>query len=349
MRKLLRTLNLSPTNGVAMKRRHFLQFAAGAAALPVVSRVAWAQTYPTQPVRLLVGYAPGGAADILARLVGQWLSERLGQPFIVDNRPGAGSNIAAEVLVRAPADGYTLFMAASANAVNVTFSDNRGFRDVAAVAMVTQEPILLSVNPALPAKTLREFIAYAKANPGKLSMASPGNGSLPHIAGEMFKVMAGVDMIHVPYRGGAPAMTDLVSGQVQTAFMGPAASIELVRADKIRVLAVTSGTRSPALPDVPTVGEFVPGYEASQWFGVVAPKNTPPGIVDKLNKEINAGLADPKLKARLVELGGSPASGTRTSSPSASPTTLRSGALSSEQPISSRDRSSAYRAVVHVS
>ena len=282
-----------------MKRRHFLQFAAGAAALPAVSRVAWAQTYPTQPVRLLVGYAPGGAADILARLVGQWLSERLGQPFIVDNRPGAGSNIAAEVLVRAPADGYTLFMAASANAVNVTFSDNRGFRDVAAVAMVTQEPILLSVNPALPAKTLREFIAYAKANPGKLSMASPGNGSLPHIAGEMFKVMAGVDMIHVPYRGGAPAMTDLVSGQVQTAFMGPAASIELVRADKIRALAVTSSTRSPALPDVPTVGEFVPGYEASQWFGVVAPKNAPPGIVESSRRRLMLA-SRPKLKARLV-------------------------------------------------
>lgn len=292
-----------------LPRRKFLQLLAGASALPVVSRVASAQTYPAQPVRLLVGLVAGGASDILARLIGHWLSERLGQPFVIDNRPGAGGNIAAEALQRSPADGYTLFMAASANAIGVTLYDNQGFRNVVPVGMITQEPILLSVNPALPAKTLPEFIAYAKANPGKLSMASPGNGTLPHIAGEIFKVMAGVDMVHVPYRGGAPAMTDLVSGHVQVAFMGPAASIELVRAGRVRALAVTSDTRSPALPDVSTVAEVLPRYEASQWFGIVAPKDTPFNIVDKLNKEINAGLVDPKLKARLIELGGVPGGG----------------------------------------
>jgi tripartite-type tricarboxylate transporter receptor subunit TctC len=254
-------------------------------------------------VRIVVGLAAGGASDILARLVGEWLSRRLGQPVVIENRLGGGGSVGAEFVLRSPADGYTFFMAVSAQVINAQHEKINFVRDSTAVAMVGQEPIILSVNPSLPVNTLPEFIAYAKANPGKLSMASPGNGTVPHVAGELFKLMAGVDMVHIPYRGGAPALTDLMGGQVQVAFMGPTASMSFIKAGKIRALAVTSDTRAAVLPDVPTAGEFVPGYEASQWFGVVAPKSTPHDIVDKLNREINEGLADPQLKARLEDLG----------------------------------------------
>jgi tripartite-type tricarboxylate transporter receptor subunit TctC len=266
-----------------------------------------AQSYPARPVRIVVGTAPGGAADIFARLIGDWLSRQLGQPVIIENRTGAGGVVAAEMVLRSPADGYTLFLAiSSASIVNASLRDGLDFvRDSAPVAMLVQEPIILSVHPSLPAKTLPEFVAYAKANPGKLSMASPGNGTMPHIAGEMFKIGVGVDITHVPYRGAAPALADLVGGQIQAAFIGPAASIGFVRSEKIRALAVTSKTRAAVLPDVPTIGEFVPGYEASNWFGLVAPKNTDPYIIDKLNKLINEALADPQVKPRLMDLGGS--------------------------------------------
>jgi tripartite-type tricarboxylate transporter receptor subunit TctC len=291
---------------VTLARRAFLRLAAGAAALPAVPHIAQAQAYPNQPVRIVVGTAPGGAADIFARLIGDWLSKRLGQPVVVENRTGAGGIVAAEMVLRSPADGYTLFLAlSSASIINGSLRDGLNFiRDSAPVAILVQEPIILSVNPSLPPKTLPAFIAYAKANPGRLSMASPGNGTTPHIAGELFKMKAGVDMIHVPYRGGAPAMTDLAGGQVQVAFMGPAASLGFVRSGHIRALAVTTETRAAVLPDVPTIGEFVPGYEASNWFGLVAPKNTAPDIIDKLNKLINEGLADPQVRTRLVDLGG---------------------------------------------
>jgi tripartite-type tricarboxylate transporter receptor subunit TctC len=284
-------------------RRAFLHLAAGAAALPALPRIVQGQTYPTQPVRLMVGLAAGGAADILARLIGEWLSRRLGQSVIIENRPGAGGSVAAEIVLRSPADGYTLFLAASANLINTIHEKANFVRDSAPVAIIGQEPIILSVNPSLPTRTLQEFIAYAKANPGKLSMASPGNGTVPHIAGELFKLMAGVDMVHVPYRGGAPALTDLMSGQVQVAFMGPAASMSFIKSDKIRAIAVTSERRAAALAEVPAVGEVLPDYEASQWFGVVAPKSTPAEIIDRLNMEINAGLTDLQLKARLEDLG----------------------------------------------
>lgn len=291
---------------MTLARRAFLRLFGGAAALSGLPRVAQAQTYPSRPVRIVVGTAPGGAADIFARLMGDWLSKRLGQPFVIENRTGAGGVVAAEMVLRSPADGYTLFLAlSSATIVNGSLRDGLNFvRDSAPIAMLVQEPIILSVNLSLPAKTLPEFIAYAKANPGRLSMASPGNGTSPHIAGELFKMMVGIDLIHVAYRGGAPALTDLMGGQVEVAFMGPAASMELVRSGKIRALAVTSETRAAVLPDVPTVGEFVPGYEAGNWFGLVAPKNTPPDVVDKLNKLVNEGLADPQVRARLLDLGG---------------------------------------------
>jgi tripartite-type tricarboxylate transporter receptor subunit TctC len=274
--------------------------------LPILTRIARAQAYPNRLVRIVVGTAPGGAADIFARLIANWLSKQLDQPFVVENHTGAGGVVAAEMVLRSPADGYTLFLAlSSAKVVNRTLGDGLNFiQGSAPVALLVQEPIILSVNPSLPPKTLPEFIAYAKANPGKLSMASPGNGTTPHIAGELFKMMAGVDMTHIPYRGGAPALTDLAGGQVQVAFMGPAASMGLVRSGNIRALAVTSDTRAAVLPDLPTIGEFVPGYEVSNWFGLVAPKNTPPNIIDKLNKLINAGFADPQIRARLVDLGG---------------------------------------------
>ncbi len=290
-----------------LSRRRFLQLAAGAAALSAVSRIAQAQTYPTQLVRVIVPYLPGGPNDILARLMGQWLSERLGQPFVIDNRPGAGGNIGTAAVVKASPDGYTLLLVATSSAINATLYEKLNFnfiRDIAPVATIIRSPGVMLVNPSFPAKTVPEFIAYAKANPGRINMASPGNGTAPHVAGELFKMMAGVDMVHVPYRGAAPALTDLLGGQVQVMFLGSVGSIEYVRTGKLRALAVTTATRSEALPDIPTVGDFVPGYESSAWFGVGAPKGTPAEIVDKLNKEINAGLADPKMKARLADLGG---------------------------------------------
>jgi tripartite-type tricarboxylate transporter receptor subunit TctC len=281
----------------------------GAAALPAVSRIAWAQAYPSRPVRVIVGFAPGGATDIMARLVGQWLSERLGQQFVIDNRPGAGGNIAAEAVVRALADGYTLLLVGVPNAINATLYDRLNFnfiRDIAPVAGIIRGTYVMVVNPSVPTKTVSEFIAYAKANPGRISFGSAGIGSPNHVAGELFNIMAGVNLMHVPYRGIAPALNDLLGGQVQVAFAFMPSSIEFIRAGKLRALAVTTATRSEVLPDVPTVGEFVPGYEASAWYGLGAPKATPAEIVDKLNKEINAALADPKMKARLADLGGTP-------------------------------------------
>jgi tripartite-type tricarboxylate transporter receptor subunit TctC len=293
-------------------RRKFLHLAAGAIALPAVARRAGAQSYPARPVRIVVGFTPAGATDILARLIGQWLQERLGQTFIVENRPGAGSNIATDAVARSPADGYTLMLVAPANAINATLYDKLPFnfiRDIAPVAGLIRVANVMEVNPALPAKTLPEFIAYAKANAGKISYASAGTGSQQHVAGELFKMMAGVDMVHVPYRGGGPALADLMGGQMQLFFGTTASTIQLIRSGKLRALAVTTATRSPALPDVPTVAEFVPGYEASSWYGIGAPKGTPAEIVDLLNKEINAGLADPKIKARLDDMGGTPLTG----------------------------------------
>jgi len=287
-------------------RRQFLHLAAGAAALPVLSRIANAQTYPSRPVRLIVGFPAGGSAsDIVARLMGQWLSERLGQQFVVENRPGAATNIATEAVVRAPSDGYTLLFVTATNALNASLYDNLTFnfiRDIAPVAGTIRVPFVMLVNPAVPAKTLPEFIAYAKANPGKLNMASTGNGSGPHVYGELFKAMAGVNMVHVPYRSNP--FPDLLSGQVQVFFISIPPALELIRSGKLRALAVTTATRQEVLPDTPTVGEFVSGYEASAWQGIGAPKNTPAEIIDKLNKEINAGLADPKMKAQLVNAGG---------------------------------------------
>jgi tripartite-type tricarboxylate transporter receptor subunit TctC len=296
-------------------RRRFLHLAAGAAALPAVSRVARAQAYPTRPVRLIVGYAPGGPQDILARLTGQWLSERLGQPFVIENRPGAGANIATEAVVRAPADGYTLLTVGPAHLVNTTLYDKLSFNfihDITPVASMTLSPSVLEVHPSVPAKTVPEFIAYAKSNPGKVNMASAGNGTVQHIGGELFKMMTGVNMVHVPYRGSGPALADLLGGQVQVMFDTMASSIEYIKAGNLRALAVTTAMRSNALPDLPTVGDFVPGYEASAVNGIGAPRGTPIEIVDKLNKEINAGLANPRLKAKLADLGaivltGSPA------------------------------------------
>jgi len=290
-------------------RRRILQLAAGMALVPIVSRVAAAQAYPSRPARILVGAAPGGAFDLLARLMGPRLSARLGQPFIIENRPGAGSNIAAEAVVNAPADGYTLLLVSSVNAINATLYDKLNFnfiRDIAPVASIARQPQIMLVNPSFPAKTVPEFIAYAKANPGKISMASAGNGTGPHLSGELFKMMAGVDMVHVPYRGGAPALTDLIGGQVQVMFIGPIEVLEHIKAGRLRALAVTAARRLDVLPDLPTVNDFVPGYETSSWFGIGAPRNTPTEIVERLNKEVNAGLADPKLKDRIFDLGGSP-------------------------------------------
>src|SRR5262245_17800588 len=290
-----------------LPRRKFLHLAAGAAALPAVARVAWAQTYPTRPVRLIVGFAAGGPGDMVARLIAQWLSERLGQPFVVENRTGAATNIATEAVVRAPADGYTLLFVTTTNAINTTLYEKLSFnfsRDIVPVASVIRGPSVLEVNPSVPAKTVPEFIAYAKANPGKLTMASGGIGAPSHVFGELFKLMTGVNLVHVPYRGAAPAVTDLLAGQVQVYFDPIPNSIGYIRAGKVRPLAITSATRSEALPDVPTISEFVPGYEGTFWFGVGAPKATPAEIVDKLNKEVNAALHDPKMKARLADLGG---------------------------------------------
>ena len=289
-------------------RRQFLHLAAGAAALPAVSRFAWAQTYPSRPVRIIVGVAAGGTLDILARVMGQWLSERLGQPFVIENRPGAGSNIATEAVVRAPPDGYTLLLIGPANAINATLYDKLNFnfiRDIAPVAGIIRFPNVVVVNPSVPVKTIPELISYAKANPGRLNMASSGNGSTIHMSGELFKMMAGVNMVHVPYRGGALALTDLIGGQVQVMFDNVPTSAEYIRAGKLRALAVTSTARSEVLPDLPTVADVLPGYEASAWYGVGVPKNTPAEIIDRINKEINAILADPKSKARLADLGAS--------------------------------------------
>jgi tripartite-type tricarboxylate transporter receptor subunit TctC len=283
-----------------------LHLAAGAAALPFTPHVARAQAYPSRPVRLIAGWPPGGAADLFARLIGQSLSERLGQPFIIENRPGAGSNMATEAVVRAPPDGYTLLMISSVNAFNATLYDNLSFnfvRDIAPVASIYRGPGVLVVHPSFPAKSVPELIAYAKSNPGKVNMASGGVGSPQHVYGELFKMMTGVDMLHVPYRGGAPAMTDLLAGQVQVMFDTLSTSIEYIRADKLRALAVTSATRVDVLPGIPTVGDFVPGYEGTGWQGVGAPRNTPAEIIDKLNKAINAGLADPRMKARITDFG----------------------------------------------
>ena len=296
-------------------RRQFLHLAAGAAALPAMARAASAQAYPTRPVHLVVPSTAGGGIDILARFLGQWLSDRLGRQFVIDNRPGAGGNIGVEMVVRAPPDGYTLLLVAVTNAINATLYDKLSFnfiRDIAPVAGATRASLVMVVNPAFPAKTVPEFIAYAKANPGKLNMASSGNGTPQHIAGELFKMMTGINMLHVPYRGVAPALTDLFGGQVQVMFNSTPPSVEHIRAGTLRALAVTTATRSDALPDVPTVAEFVPGYEASGWLGVGAPANTPPEIIDRLNREINAGLADPKLARQITDLGsvvviGSPA------------------------------------------
>jgi tripartite-type tricarboxylate transporter receptor subunit TctC len=281
--------------------------AACAAALPAVSRIARAQTYPSRPVRIVVGYAAGGGTDIVARLMGQWLSERLGQQFVIENRTGAATNIGTEAVVRAPADGYTLLLAHTANAINATLYEKLTFnfiRDITPVAGIIRVPSVMVVNPSLPAKTVPEFIAYARANPGKINMASGGAGGPDHMSGELFKTMTGVNMIHVPYRGLSPALTDLLAGQVQVIFSSLPAAIEYIRADKLRALAVTTATRFERAPDIPTVGDVVPGYEASQWYGVGVPKNTPVDIVEKLNKEINAGLANPKLRAQLADLGG---------------------------------------------
>jgi tripartite-type tricarboxylate transporter receptor subunit TctC len=290
-----------------LPRRRFLHLAVGAAALPALSRVAWAQTYPTRPVRWIVGYPPAGASDIAARLIGQWLSDRLGQPFVIENRPGASGNIGTEAVVNAPPDGYTLLLVNAGNAINATLYDKLKYnliRDIAPVAGIIRVPLVMQVNPSVPVKTVPEFIAYAKANPAKLNMASAGNGTPQHVSGELFKMMAGVNMTHVPYRGSAPALTDLLGGQVQVVFDTTLASIEYIRAGRLRPLAVTTATRLEALPEIPTVSDFLPSYEASGWYGVGAPKNTPTEIVDKLNKEINAALANPQMKAQLADLGG---------------------------------------------
>jgi tripartite-type tricarboxylate transporter receptor subunit TctC len=295
-----------------LSRRRFLRRAAGAAALPAALRTAWAQSYPSHPVRVIVPFAPAGDTDLVARLIGRWLSERLGQPFIIENRPGAGTNIGTEAVVHAPADGYTLLLASPPAAINATLYDRLNFvflRDMAPVATVIRAPFVMEVSPSIPTKTVPEFIAYAKANLGKVSMASAGVGSGPHLAGELFKMMAAVNMIHVPYRGQGPALTDLLTGHVQLYFAGIPSSIQYVRAGKLRALAVTTATRSEVLPDIPSLSDFLPGYEASFWGGFCAPQGTPADIIDKLNNEINAGLADPKIKARIADLGATPLPG----------------------------------------
>ncbi|HEY4406500.1 MAG TPA: tripartite tricarboxylate transporter substrate binding protein [Xanthobacteraceae bacterium] len=295
-----------------VSRRRFLHLAASAAALPGTARLALAQSYPTRPVRLISSFAAGGPNDLLARLIGQWLSERLGQPFIIDNRPGAGGTIGTEVAAKAPPDGYTLLLVAPANVVNVTLYDKLSFnfmRDIAPVGGLTRVPNVMEVNPAFPARTVAEFIAYAKANPGTINMASGGNGSAAHVCGELFKIMTGIEMVHVAYRGLGPALTDLLAGQVQVIFDSVPNSIGHIRAGRLRALGTTTATRLEALPDIPTVGETVAGYEASALAGLGAPRNTPAEIVATINRELNAGLADPKMRARLADLGGTPIPG----------------------------------------
>jgi tripartite-type tricarboxylate transporter receptor subunit TctC len=295
-----------------LPRRQFLHLAAGAAGLPALSRIAWAQTYPLRPVRIIVATAAGATTDITARLLARWLSERLGQQFFVENRPGGGNNIGTEAVVRAPADGYTLLLVNSVNAINATLFEKLSYNfinDIVPVVGFMRVPMVLEVNPAVPARTAPEFIAYAKANPGKINMASAGIGSTPHVAGELFKMMAGLNMLHVPYRGGAAAITDLIGGQVQVMVEPISGPLEHIRAGKLRGLAVTTTMRSEALPDLPTLETFVPGYEASPWYGLGAPRNTPTEIVDTLNREINAAFADPKLRRQIAELGGTPLAG----------------------------------------
>ena len=290
------------------RRRQFLHLAAGAAAVPFAPHVALAQAYPSRPVRIVVGF-PAGGVDIIVRLVGQWLSERLGQPFIIENRPGAAGNVGTEAVIRAAPDGHTLLTCVPPNAINATLYDNLNFnfiRDIAPVASFYSAPFVMEVSPAVPAKTVPEFITYVKANPGKFNFASAGTGSQQHVAGELFKMMTGVDMLHVPYRGGAPAVTDLLAGQVQVMFATMLSSIEYIKSGKLRALAVTTATRSEVLPELPTVGDFVPGYEASGWAGLGAPRSTPIEIIDQLNKAINAALADPKIKERFIQLGVTP-------------------------------------------
>jgi tripartite-type tricarboxylate transporter receptor subunit TctC len=287
-------------------RRQFLRLATGAAALPALSLIARAQAYPTRPVRIIVGFAAGGTTDIISRLIGQWLSERLGQQFVIENRPGASSNLAAETVARAPADGYTLLALTATNSINATLFDKLSFnlnRDLAMVAGLSRSALVLEVHPSVPAKTVPEFIAHAKANPAKITMASFGSGSTSHVAGELFKMMAGADLLHVPYRGSGPMLTDLLGGQVHMTFDSLPSSIEYIRTGKLRALAVSTTTRADSVPDIPTVADYFPGYDASAWNGVAIARNTPAEIVDKLNREINAGLADPKMKARIAELG----------------------------------------------
>jgi len=317
-------------SGQAMKlsRRESLYLAAGAAALSVLSRAARAQAYPTRPVRLIVGFAAGSTIDIAARLLGQWLSARLAQPFIIENRPGAGGNIGAEMVARAPADGYTLLVVGANNFINTTLYENLSFnfiRDIAPVASIIRMPLVMEVNPSVPVRTVPEFIAYAKANPGKINMASGGNGTGPHVSGELFKMMTEISLVHVPYRGAGPALSDLLSGQVQVLFDNMPSSIEYIRAGKLRPLAVTTATRSDSLPDVPTISEFVPGYEASGSLGIGAPKGTPAEIIDRLNRAINTALADPKMKSRFADLGGTVLAGSPADFAGSSPKKRRSG------------------------
>ena len=290
-----------------LPRRKFLHLAAGAAALPAVSRIARAQTYPSRPVRIIVGFAAGGGYDIVARLMGQWLSERLGQPFVIENRPGAGTNIATQAVVNAPPDGDTLLLVGSTNAINASFYRKLNFnfiRDIAPVSSITRQPQVMLTNTSFAAKTIPEIIDYAKASPGEINFSSPGIGSISHLAGELFKMMAGVNLVHVPFSGNSPSLTALLGGQIEVSFASLPSSIEFIRTGKLRGLGVTSAMRSEVVQDIPAIGESVPGYEVSAWYGVGAPKGTPPEIIDRLNKEINAGLADPKLKARMADLGG---------------------------------------------
>jgi tripartite-type tricarboxylate transporter receptor subunit TctC len=305
---MTRSVNRRP-DMIKVTRRQVLRDAAGAAVLPAIVRRAAAQSYPARPVHILVGFAAGGPNDISARLIGQWLSQRFNQQFVIENRTGAGGNVATEAVVRAPADGYTLLLVPAPAAINATLYQNLSFdfiRDIAPVAGILRVPEVMVVNPAVPANTIAEFIAYAKANPGKINMASAGNGSVPHVAGELFKFMTGVDLVRVGYRGGGPALIDLIAGQVQVMFEPTLSTLPHIKAGKLRALGVSSTSRSPALPDVPSVSEFVPGYEATAWFGIGAPKGTPNDIVEALNREINAGLTDAGMRQRITDLGGTP-------------------------------------------
>jgi tripartite-type tricarboxylate transporter receptor subunit TctC len=297
---------------MSISRRHVLKFAAGTAGLHGLPCMGWAQSYPARPVRIVAGFAAGGGVDITARLIGQWLSDRLGQQFVVENRPGAGGNIGTETVVNAAGDGYTLLLATVPNAVNASLYEKLNFnfiRDIAAVAGIIRVPMVMLLNPSVPAKTVPEFISYAKANPDKVNMASAGNGSAPHLAGELFKTMAGVNLVHVPYRGQGPALSDLLGGQVQVLFAATPGTTDYITTGKLRALAVTTAARAEVLADLPTIGTFIPGYEASQWYGIGAPKATPADIIEKLNREINAGIADPGMKARFAAIGGEPLPG----------------------------------------